>query len=48
MRNTSDKFAEKIKTHIFYSITFFFPENPALYEIMWENVMKPDRTKMAI
>jgi len=29
------KFLEKIKTHILWSIFFFF-ENRALYEIMWK------------
>jgi hypothetical protein len=28
------KVVEKIKTHILYSITLFFPENHAFYEIM--------------
>jgi hypothetical protein len=47
MRNTTEKLAEKFKTQIFYPITFF-PENPALYEIMWKNVVDPGRTQMAI
>jgi len=42
MRNVSDKFIEKIKTHILHSITF--PENRAIYEIMWKNVAGPDRS----
>jgi hypothetical protein len=29
------KFVEKLKTHILYSVTFFF-ENPAGYEIIWK------------
>jgi len=28
------KVVEKIKTHILCSVTFFFPENRAVYEIM--------------
>ena len=36
MRNVSDKFVEKIKTHILCSVIFFHPENRAVYEIMWE------------
>ena len=30
------KVVEKVKTHILCSITFFFFENRAVYEIMWE------------
>ena len=30
------KAVEKIKTHILCSVTFFPPENRAVYEIMWE------------
>jgi len=30
------KFAQKIKTHILCSITFFPPENHVVYEIMWK------------
>ena len=31
------KVAEKIKTHILCSVTFFF-EIRAVFEIMWENI----------
>jgi hypothetical protein len=34
--------AEKIKTHILCSITFF--DNSADYEIMWKNSVEPGRT----
>jgi hypothetical protein len=37
---------EKIKTHILYSITF--SENHAVYEIMWKNMVQPDRPQMTI
>jgi hypothetical protein len=47
MRNFSDKFVEKIKTHILCAIIFFF-ENRAVYEIMWKNAVKPDRPQMII
>jgi hypothetical protein len=47
MRNVSDKFAEKIKTHILRSNTFF-PENRAVYEVMWKNMVEPDRPQMTI
>jgi hypothetical protein len=39
--------AEKIKTHILCSI-MFFPENRAFYEIMWKNMVQPDRPQMII
>jgi hypothetical protein len=39
-------FLEDIKTHILCSITF--PENHAVYEIMWKNAVQPDRPQMAI
>jgi len=42
IRNVSDKFVTKIKTHILSSIKFFFPEILAFYEIMWKNVANPD------
>jgi hypothetical protein len=38
---------EKIKTRILHSINFF-PENPAVYEIMWINTVDPDRPQMTI
>jgi len=41
------KDVEKIKTHIFCSITFFFG-NRAVYEIMWKNTVQPDRPQMTI
>ena len=34
LRNASDKLVENMKTHILYSVTFFF-ENRVVYEIMW-------------
>ena len=47
MRNILDKFSERIKTHILHSITFF-PEIHAGYEIMWKNMIDPDRPQTAI
>ena len=35
MRNVSTKVVGKIKIHILYSITFF-PDNRAIYELMWK------------
>jgi hypothetical protein len=40
------KVVEKIKTHIFYSVTFFL--NGTIYEIMWENAVEPGSPQMAI
>ena len=39
---------EIIKTHILYSISFFFFRNRAFYEIMWKNIVEPGRPLMAI
>ena len=41
-------FVEKINIHILCSITFFFFENPAIYEIMVKNILQPDRPQMAM
>jgi hypothetical protein len=38
---------EKIKRRIWRSIIFFF-EKRAIYEIMWKNVVEPERSHMAI
>ena len=46
MRNVSDKSLEKIKTHILCSIRVFF--NPAFNEIMWKNIVEPERPQMMI
>jgi Rps23 Pro-64 3,4-dihydroxylase Tpa1-like proline 4-hydroxylase len=40
------KVVEKIKTHIWNSVTFFL--NRAVYERMWLNTVEPDRPQMAI
>jgi hypothetical protein len=47
MRNVSDKVVEKIKTHIVGPITVF-SENRAVCEIMWKNIVQPDRPQMTI
>ena len=41
------KVVEKIKTH-FFIYSNFFSENCAIYEIMWKNMVEPDRPQMAI
>jgi hypothetical protein len=47
MGNISDKFVEKIKIKILYSI-IFSPENRAVYEIMWKNAVETERPQMTI
>jgi len=37
---------EKIKTHIFCSISF--PDNRVVYEIMWRNMVQSHSPKMTI
>jgi hypothetical protein len=38
---------EKVKTHMLFSV-LFFSENRAVYEIMWKNMVEPDRPQMTI
>jgi hypothetical protein len=40
------KVVEKIKTHFLFSN--FFPENLAVYEITWKNIVEPDRPQMTV
>jgi len=47
MRNVSDKFVEKIKIHILGSIRFF-PKILPFFEIMWKNMVDPERPDMTI
>jgi hypothetical protein len=42
------KVVEKIKTHILCSVTFLFPENRAVYKIIWKNIIEPGRPQMTI
>jgi hypothetical protein len=47
MRNVSDKSCgENQNTHFVFSNLFF--KNRVLYEIMWKNVVEPDRSQMPI
>jgi len=39
------KAVEKIKTHFVFSNLFFF-ENRFVYEIMWKNIVQPERPRM--
>jgi len=45
MRNFSNA-VDKIKTHILCSITS--PQNRAAYQIMWKNMIEPDRPHKTI
>ena len=36
------KVVQKIKIHILYSVTF--PDNRAVYEVIWKNMIKPQST----
>ena len=47
MRNVSGKICRENKTHILYLI-LFFPQNRAVYEIIWRNILQPDRPQMTI
>jgi len=40
------KVVEKIKTHVLFSVAFFFFENRAFYEIMSKNIVERDRPQM--
>jgi len=46
--NMSIKFVEKIKKAFNNPPFFFFFENRAFYEIMWENIVERDRPQMKI
>jgi len=39
------KVVEKIKSHLMFN-NFFFKENHAVNETLWENIVKPDRPQM--
>jgi BarA-like signal transduction histidine kinase len=40
------KVVEKIKTRVLFSVTF--PDNRDIYDIMWKNMVEPDRPQMTI
>jgi hypothetical protein len=42
----SNTVAEKIKTRVLFTITF--SENRAVYEVMWKNMVEPDRLQRTI
>jgi hypothetical protein len=45
MRNVADRICRENQNTIFAHI---FPENPTVYELVWENMVEPDRLQMAI
>ena len=47
MRNASDRSCTENKnTHFMFNIPP--PENRAVYEIMWKNMVQPDRSQVSI
>jgi len=42
------KVVEKLETHIFCSINFFPPENIAIHDTMWKNIVERSRPPMTI
>jgi hypothetical protein len=46
MRNFTDKIVEK--EHTSYVQKHFSPESRAICEIMWKNVVEPDRPQMTM
>jgi hypothetical protein len=46
MRTVQTKFVDKMKTHILCSITFY--ENCAMCEVIWKNMVEPDKPLMTI
>jgi len=47
MINVSDKVAEENKTHILFSVTFFFLENHPVYANV-KSIIEPDRPQVKI
>jgi hypothetical protein len=47
MKNVSDKIVGEIKSCILCPVSFFF-FNLAIYEIMWKNLIGPDRPQMTM
>ena len=40
------KFVEKIKIHVLFPLTF--SNNLSVYEIMWKNIVEPDKPETTI
>jgi hypothetical protein len=47
LRNVSDTFFREIQNTRFMFNNFFY-ENRAVHEIMWKNMIEPDRPQMTI
>jgi hypothetical protein len=47
MGNFSDKSFQQAKTHVLLAITFFLA-NRAVCDVIWKNVVQPDRPQMTI
>ena len=41
------KFVEKIKTYFVFNNNFL-PENRAVYEVTWKNMVEPDKSQMTV
>ena len=48
IRNVSDNHCREKQTHTFYVQSVFFPENHAFYEIIWKNIVQPDRLQIIV
>ena len=48
MRNVSDKICRENQNIHFMFNVFFSQKNRAVCEIMWENIVEPDRPQMTI
>jgi len=47
MRNVSDKSCRE-NQNTYFVFSNFFPEKGAVYEIIWKNIIEPDRPQMTI
>jgi hypothetical protein len=49
MRNDSDKLRRQNQNkRVMLSNFYFFLENSAIYEMMWENMVEPERSQMTV
>jgi len=48
IRNISDKICGENQNSLKLSNVFFPLQNRAVYEIMWKDMVKPDRTQLTI
>jgi hypothetical protein len=47
MRTASEKICrENQNTHFMFK--FFFPQNLAVFELMWKNILEPVRAQLAV